>query len=243
MEELDITQLFNYFKSKIIYIFFAASIFFCLSSIYVNKFRVPKYTSETTILLNQANENAAINTSDINLNKSLVTTYGEIIKSKRVLNQVIEKLNLDLTYKKLNSMVSVGEITDTSIISIKVTDEDNELACSIANEIADVFASEIVSIYKIENISTIDKAEVSEIPSSASTLKIVSIGTLLGAVLSVMIIFISFYFDNTIKDEEKIESITNLPVIGVVPISSRVKNGHHEKHEEELTLPIAKKNK
>ena len=121
--------------------------------------------------LNQANENSAINTSDINLNKSLVTTYGEIIKSKRVLNQVIEKLNLDLTYKELNSMVSVGEITDTSIISIKVTDKDNELACEIANEIADVFASEIVSIYKIENISTIDKAEVSETPSSASTLK------------------------------------------------------------------------
>ena len=127
MEELDITQLFNYFKSKIIYIIFATSIFFCLSSIYVNKFRVPKYTSETTILLNQANENSAINTSDINLNKSLVTTYGEIIKSKRVLNQVIEKLNLDLTYKELNSMVSVGEITDTSIISIKVTDKDNNV--------------------------------------------------------------------------------------------------------------------
>ena len=67
MEELDITQLFNYFKSKIIYIIFATSIFFCLSSIYVNKFRVPKYTSETTILLNQANENSAINTSDINI--------------------------------------------------------------------------------------------------------------------------------------------------------------------------------
>ena len=94
MEELDITQLFNYFKSKIIYIIFATSIFFCLSSIYVNKFRVPKYTSETTILLNQANENSAINTSDINLNKSLVTTYGEIIKSRKVLEDVIKNLHL-----------------------------------------------------------------------------------------------------------------------------------------------------
>ena len=218
MEELDITQLFNYFKSKIIYIIFATSIFFCLSSIYVNKFRVPKYTSETTILLNQANENSAINTSDVNLNKSLVTTYGEIIKSKRVINQVIEKLNLDLTYKELNSMVSVGEITDTSIISIKVTDKDNELACEIANEIADVFASEIVSIYKIENISTIDKAEVSETPSSASTLKIVVIGSLMGMILSIGIIFISFYFDTTIKSTDEIETKIGLPTLGVVPL-------------------------
>lgn len=238
MEELDITQLFNYFKSKIIYIIFAMSVAFCLSSLYVNRFRVPLYTSETTILLNQANENAAINTSDINLNKSLVTTYGEIIKSKRVLNQVIEKLNLDLTYKELYNKVSVGEITDTSIISIKVTLEDNKLACDIANEIASVFASEIVSIYKIENISTIDKAEVSEIPSSASTLKIIMIGTLSGALLSIVIIFILFYFDTTIKNEEDIEKLTGLPVIGIVPVSSRIKN---LKKSEEVTIPKTRK--
>ena len=236
MEELDITQLFNYFKSKIIYIIFAMSVAFCLSSLYVNRFRVPLYTSETTILLNQANENAAINTSDINLNKSLVTTYGEIIKSKRVLNQVIEKLNLDLTYKELYKDVSVGEITDTSIISIKVTLEDNKLACDIANEIASVFASEIVSIYKIENISTIDKAEVSEIPSSASTLKIIMIGTLSGALLSIVVIFILFYFDTTVKNEEDIEKLTGLPVIGIVPVSSRIKNLKNQKSEE-VTIP------
>lgn len=239
MEELDITQLFNYFKSKIIYIIFAASIAFCLSSIYVNKFRVPLYTSETTILLNQSNENAAINTSDINLNKSLVTTYGEIIKSKRVLNQVIDNLKLDLTYKELHSKVSVGEITDTSIISIKVTDKDNKLACDIANDIAKVFASEIVSIYKIENISTIDKAEVSEIPSSPSTLKIILIGVLAGTFIAILIIFVSFYFDTTIKNEEDIENITNLPLIGVVPVSTRINKNKNKL--ENVTIPIAKK--
>ncbi len=46
MEELDITQLFNYFKSKIIYIIRNFNILF-VYQVYVNKFRVPKYTSET----------------------------------------------------------------------------------------------------------------------------------------------------------------------------------------------------
>lgn len=221
MEELDITQLLNYFKSKIIYIIFAMSISFCLASIYVNKFRTPVYTSETTILLNQSSESSAINSTDVNLNKSLVTTYGEIIKSKRVLNQVIDNLKLDYDYKEIASRVSVGEITDTSIIKIQVTDEDNVLAYNTANEIASVFAKEIVSIYKIENISTIDEAEISETPSGTSTLKIIAIGTLLGAFVSIMVIFVLFYFDTTIKKEEDIEKITNIPVIGVVPASSK----------------------
>ena len=72
MEEIDISQLLNYFKSKIIYILFAMSIAFCLSSIYVNRFRVPEFTSYTTILLNQANENQTISATDINLNNSLI---------------------------------------------------------------------------------------------------------------------------------------------------------------------------
>lgn len=221
MEELDISQLLNYFKSKLIYIIFAMSIAFCITSIYVNKFRTPVYTSETTILLNQSNENSSISSTDINLNKSLVTTYGEIIKSKRVLNQVINNLNLEYDYEYLVSEISVGEITDTSIISIKVTDKDSKVACLIANEIASVFANEIVSIYKIENISTIDKAEISEVPSGTSTLKIIAIGVLLGAFVSIAVIFVLFYFDTTIKKEEDIEKITDIPVIGVVPSSPR----------------------
>lgn len=240
MEEIDISQLFNYFKSKIIYILFAMSIAFCLSSIYVNRFRVPEYTSSTTILLNQASENTAISSTDINLNKSLVTTYSEIIKSKRVLRQVIQILALDMEYSELYGKVAVGEITDTSIIRISVTDEDNELAADIANTIADVFAKEIVDIYNIENISIIDTAEVSEVASSMSALKIIGVVTIIGAFLSIGVIFVVFYFDTTIKSEEDIEKLTGLPVIGIVPSSrEKIKYSQHRKYYDEL----AKKHK
>lgn len=235
MEEIDVSQLLNYFKSKIIYVLLAMSITFCLSSIYVNRFRVPEYTNSTTILLNQANENTSINYNDVNLNKQLVSTYGEIIKSKRVLGQVIESLELDLEYKELSSRVAVGEITDTSIIRISVTDTDSELAAEIANMIADVFSKEIVEIYKIENVSIIDSAEASEIPSSASTMKIIGISTIAGAFISLAVIFILFYFDTTIKNEEDIEKATGLPVIGIVPISrEKIKYSAHRKYYDDL---------
>ena len=235
MEEIDISQLLNYFKSKIIYILFAMSIAFCLSSIYVNRFRVPEYTSSTTVLLNQSSENASINANDININKSLVTTYREIMKSKMVLRQTIEILDLDIEYEELASQVGVTEITDTSIISISVTDTDPELAADIANTIASVFTKEIVEIYKIENISIIDEAEVSETPTSASTIKIVGIATIAGAFISIVAIFVIFYFDTTIKNEEDIEKITGLPVIGIVPASrEKLKYSNHRKYYEDL---------
>lgn len=234
MEEIDIGQMLGYFKSKIIYILFAMSIAFCLASIYVNRFRVPEYTSYTTILLNKTNESESINSADLTLGKSLVSTYGEIIKSKRVLREVIDSLALDLDYSSLAAKVSVSSVTDTSIIKISVTDEDSEAAANIANKIADVFAQDIVEIYNIENISIIDVAEVSTTPSSTSSIKIIGLSIIAGAFIAIAIVFILFYFDTTIKNEEDIERITGIPVIGVVPISrEKIKGSAHRKYYEE----------
>lgn len=223
MEEIDISQLLNYFKSKVVYILFAFALGFCLSSIYVNRFRTPVFTSSTTILLNQANENVQISYNDISLNKSLVSTYGEIIKSKRVLSQVIEEMKLDYLYRDLYKMINVTEISDTSIIKISVTDEDSELASNIANSIATVFAREIVSIYNIENISIIDVAEPTDIPSSRSAIKIIGISSLAFVVMASAIIFCFYYFDTSIKNEEEVEKITGLPVIGTIPLNKNEK--------------------
>ena len=244
MEEIDITQLLNYIKSKFIYVIFAVSIAFCLSSIYVNKIRVPEYTSTTTILLNRSSAEETLSSTDISLNKSLVTTYGEIIKSKRVLRQVISDLGLDMNYSTLYRMVSVGSVTDTSIISVKVTDHDNEEAANIANSIASVFTKEIVEIYNIDNVSIIDAAEVATQTSSSSSIKIIVVGTLAGALLSLAIIFIVYYFDTTVKDETDIEKITNLPVIGIIPITKeKIKHvdkklEHSSNKKDTEVLPI-----
>lgn len=237
MEEIDISQLLDYFKSKIVYIIFAMALAFAASAIYVYNFRVPEYTSYTTVLLTQSGE--SINANDLNMNNSLVSNYSEIIKSKRVLKQVISNLNLDYEFGQLQGKIVVGEVNDTDLIKISVTDADAELAADIANEIADVFSKEIPIIYGTQNTSIIDVAEVSKVASSASALKIILIITLAGAFVAVGVVFVIFYFDTTIKNEEEIEKLTGLPVIGIIPLSrERIKTSQHRKFYDN----VAKKN-
>lgn len=235
MEEIDLNQLLNYFKSKAVYIIFTMALAFSIAALYVYFLRVPEYTSSTTILLNQTNAQATINTSDLTLNKSLVPTYSEIIKSKRVLNQVIDNMALEYEYSALYSMIGVSEVTDTSIIRISVTNEDRELAARIANEISNVFTREIVEIYNLENISVIDEAEVSQVSSNTSIFKIVLIATIAGGLIATAVVFVIFYFDTTIKNEEDIERVTGLPVIGLIPMPhEKVKKSYHKKYYQEI---------
>ena len=101
MEEIDLKELLNYFVSKM---FLMLSIIFVVLIIgfsYDAFIKVPKYKSYTTILL--TTENSTITSTDVMLNKNLIDTYAEIIKSRKVVGKVIENLNLDYTIEELHN--------------------------------------------------------------------------------------------------------------------------------------------
>ena len=93
MEEINLIEVFEYFKNKLVWIIASILVVLVLGNIFTLATRVPMYRSNTTILLVGSNEQ--LNQNDVSLNNNLVATYSEIIKSRRVLSQVINNLDLD----------------------------------------------------------------------------------------------------------------------------------------------------
>lgn len=221
MEEINLKDLFSYFVSKIFIVVITLAVAVLVSAIYAEVIKVPKYQSYTTIVLTTSSETEgnsnSITQNDITLNQKLVSTYREIIKSRRVLDQVIENLGLDMKVEQLSGMISVTNEEDTELIKITVSCEEKALARDIANEIAKVFSNEIMEIYNIKNVSIIDKAIKSNNPYNMNTTKDVVIGAVIGIVLGLGIIFVMFYFDTTIKNAEEVQTKLGLPLLGVVP--------------------------
>lgn len=218
MEELNLNELFNYFLAKILLIILIILIFLTGSIVYSAYIQKPMYSSYTTILLTKE-ENTAITTAELNLNRSLVDTYSVIIKSNRVLEQVISNLNLGYSISELKNKVSVESVNDTEIIKITVKTNNAELSSNIANEIAKVFNSEIVKLYKIQNIGVIDMAKKNDVPYNVNFVKQVVLGTLIGVVMSFAVVFIMFYFDTTVKNVDDVEKKLGVSVIGSIPLS------------------------
>lgn len=216
MEEIDLKELFDYYKSKLKWVIITIFVFIIIGNIYTVATRVPMYRSDTTIVLVSENDKE-YNTSELQLNKNLVATYSEIIKSRKVLEPVIENLRLKYTYAELKANVTVTSVTNTEIIRITVSDKKSEKATRIANEIAEVFTDEVQKIYKLNNVSVVDKAVSSTKPYNVNFVKDNIIYMGLGLIISCGIIFIKFYFDTTIKTTEEIENKLGLTVLGVVP--------------------------
>lgn len=217
MEEIDLKELFDYFKGKLIWIIITVIVFMGVGNVYTILTRIPMYRSDTTIVLVSENQNGSYNSSELQLNKNLVGTYSEIIKSRKVLDPVIENLKLDYSYSELKSNVGVSSVTNTEIIKVTVSDKNPDLAAKITNEIAKVFTTEIQQIYNLNNVSIVDKAVESVHPYNVNYIKDNLIYIAIGLVLSCGVIFIRFYFDTTIKTSEEIENKLGLTVMGIVP--------------------------
>ena len=221
MEEINLIEVLEYYKNKLIWILASILVVILLGNIFTIATRVPMYKSNTTILLVGSNEK--VNQNDVSLNNNLVPTYSEIIKSRNVLNQVIKNLNLDYSVEELSNSITVGTKTGTQIITVSVSNKDSKRAKDIANEVSIVFAKEIKDLYKLDNVAIIDNAVEAEKPYNLTYLKDNVIYFGIGLVLSCGIIFIMFYFDTTIKSAESVEEKLGLTVLGVVPEERRKK--------------------
>ena len=217
MEEIDLKEMFDYFLGKIVWILATMVLFVTIGNIYIKLTRVPMYKSATTIVLVSESTTGSYNSNELQLNKNLVSTYSEIIKSRRVLEPVIKNLKLDCTYNELKTRVTVSSVTNTEIIKVAVADKEPAVATQIADEIAKVFATEVQQIYKINNVSVVDKALADTIPYNINFMKDNVIFLAVAIVLSCSVIFIFFYFDTTIKTSDEIEKKLGLTVIGIVP--------------------------
>jgi len=219
MEEIDLKELFDFFKSKIS-LFIIILVGVCLlGSIYGLFLQKPMYSSYTTVIL--GGTDTTITQSDITINKNLVNTYAEIVKSRRVLDQVIDELSLNIKYEVLAGKISVSAVNNTEIIKITVNDADGVAAKNIANITADIFTEEIANLYNMDNVNILDEAIVSEEPYNINVVKQIIIYFMIGFVLAAGILFVIYYFDRTIKSVEQVEQKIKLPILGSVQDNSK----------------------
>lgn len=219
MEEINLKDFWDYYKKYIFYVIIVAVVFGIGMFYYSSLMKKPIYSTYTTIILVRDNNNSSTSSDisqDITLNQKLVSTYSEIVKSRLVLDQVINSLDLPYSYNELASKISVSAVEDTEILKIIVKDENAREAVIISNEITSVFSNEVSKIYKLDNVSVIDMAKLNETPVNIHTARDTVIACVLGIILTSAIIFVIYYFDDTLRDVDTLEEELKLPILSKV---------------------------
>ena len=218
-EVIDLREYLSIIKKKWFIMAILCVVCVAASTVYSFFIAKPVYQAETTLIVKtEKTEGTNTVTSDqIKTTQQLAVTYGEIIKSRKVLDDVIKNLDLDESYGQLSGKISVSTVSDTQIIKVSVQDTNKSNAAKIANEIPKVFAKEAIRIADANGVEVIDKAQTPVNPVSPNKKMNILIAGVLGVTIGLFIIFIIEFLNTKIKTPQDIEKELGLPLLGVIP--------------------------
>lgn len=221
-ETIDLREYFGIIKKRFWIITLITVIATAISGVISFFVLKPVYEAKSTLIVNtEKYEGSQVITWDqISVTQQLAVTYGEIIKSRTVLEDVIKNLKLDDEYKDLVKNVTISPIEETQIISISVQDTNKARARDIANEIPKVFAEEAKRITKANDVQVIDEAILPKEPVKPNKIMNILVAAVLGMMIGLFVVFLIEYLDNKLKTTQDIEKHLGLNVLGVVPTES-----------------------
>lgn len=149
-------------------------------------------------------------------------TLEVIIKDKTVLDKVITKLGIERTPESLAQSIQVGSIDETQVVKISVIDVNPELAAEIANTTASVFIQEIPTIMDFDDVRLLSDAQVNPIPINESNENKIFVAAVIGGiVIGIGLIFLVDSLDESIRSEQEVEELLEVPILGSVSIMSK----------------------
>ncbi|MFZ3588959.1 YveK family protein [Bacillus sp. DJP31] len=215
-ETISLKELFQTLRKRLGLIMILTLVATMTSGVVSYFFLTPVYQASTQILVNQTKtDQQAYNVGEVQTNLQLINTYSVIIQSPTILEKVKDQLKLEKIGK-----IAVSSENNSQVVSITVEDENPVMAVDISNTIANVFKKEIATIMNVDNVSILSKAEVAENPDPIKPRPALNmaIALIVGAMTGIGLAFLLEYLDNTIKTEQDIERLLELPVLGAITV-------------------------
>lgn len=213
--EIDLSQLLKLLKKNIRLIIILALVGIIIAASATTFLISKKYQSQGSVLLKADVVNGSLDSTQVNTNKMMVNNYVKLLQGNNIQDQVAK--NLNITSAEVRSSLSITNTTDTQIIEISSTTVDPELSKRIVDETISVFTTLIQEKLDVTNVTIVDQPEVNPNPVSPSMVKNVIIGAVVGIVISLGYLLLTYLLDTKIKNGEQAEQYLGVPLLGIVP--------------------------
>ena len=216
-QEIDLLELLTFYMSKWPLLIAAAFCGALLSGLFTHFFIADRYTAVSRMYMVSASSSSVIDLADLNIGTSLSNDYVELMKTRPVIEGVIDSLGLDYTYEDVSGMISLSVVPNTRIVRIAVTSTDPQQAMDIANAMARVSRTQLPKVMDAPTPSIAEEAILPEYRSYPSMSRNTAMGGL-AALLAVMGVLTGiFLLDDTIKTSEDFEKEFGIMPLAVIP--------------------------
>lgn len=216
-ETIDLLELANMLLHRAWALIFCMIICALLTGIGTALLITPQYKATSMIYI--YNKTTSITSlADLQIGSQLAVDFQIVATTREVVDNVIERLELDATYEGFLKTISISNPTGSHMLKIVATNPDPELAADISNAMADELRARIADVMNTDEPSVVDRAYVPTKPASPSIKRNAAIGGIGGAALLAVVMIVFYLMDDTIKSGDDVKKYLNLNVLAEIPV-------------------------
>lgn len=221
MRVITLKDLWDIFVRRIVTIFLAA-VLACSGSFLLDRITYrPQYTSTATLYILRENSNSSTSSGEVSndfaLALKVVYDCNYLLRSRTVVNQVIEDLGLELSYSNLYNQISARNPSNTRILEVTVTADTPELAKQIVDHLCEIGCVEINKAMGYSQVNLYEYGALNSSPSNRTGMMTFAAIGVAAAVLVYAFYLLRFLLDDHIRTEEDIESVLGLSILAEIP--------------------------
>ncbi|MDR3298231.1 MAG: hypothetical protein LBT19_02610 [Candidatus Nomurabacteria bacterium] len=195
MQEISLDKLMRHYLKYLWVVITATLLGAGGGALYSYSMVKPQFHSDSTVILNQHKNNP---------DSMLINNYVTLLKSRKVLEPIIEKNALTMNYAELYQNISIVNEKSTEIITISVMASNPELAQTINSSLVESFNLESLGLdtgvaedgASNQIITVIDEASFSPDTTNVKTTQNVAVMALGTSVAAIIVLFIAFEYQS-----------------------------------------------
>lgn len=191
----------------------------------------PSYQSTARVIFSSAQAETTAAYAGGLLSEQRASTYVELVDSGLLAQQVRDDLGLDLSLEDLREEVEASAVDESSVLEVRVTDDDPALAQTIAQTYAEKLVETARDIETPDDakapikVTIIDEASFSEEPVAPKPVRNMILGAILGLVLGISLALLRELLDTSIKTTADVGEVTDASLLGSIVNDSAAGRG------------------
>jgi capsular polysaccharide biosynthesis protein len=213
-------DIWELFLQRLVIILLVAALSVAIFYVYNTVTYVPMYQSTATLYIADDDTIQGNTSADAYNNYSLalkvVNDCDYLLSSRSVVAQLIQEMDLKVSYSVLQSRISTNNPTNTRFLEVTVEAESPQLAKQLADRLCEIGESTSNDAMNI-NLRLYEYGTISNVPCNGTPNSTYLIVGSVAAVLTFGLCLLYFLLDDRIHSADHIEQILGLSVLGDIP--------------------------
>ena len=225
---INILEYLNEIKKNCRNIIIITLTFIFIASIYTTFFINQDYEATVKVFIGKQkfkNTTESYNNEEITLYQRLITTYSEVIKSKKLINKSINESKINslkeieekIEYGSVIGNLTVNPITNTQIIELKYTSKNPQQSYNLLYSMTENLIAYSKELYPTVNIKVLEQVNVNSGTLMSKKIMIIGMAFIGGLIVGIGGVIMMMYFNNTFKSKKSLEEELGLAVLGTIP--------------------------